>query len=236
MGQDIRTYDSVRDAVWFHYKHRRMYPCDEWKSYKEYILNYSGQIHMAGLSGWEFADVFAGKHSDRTIYVLTKEVTRDEWYQHMATYEEAYSYRREISYVNTDEQYLIVLSARLWGIVGYSDDKNNPEFERYVENFAHSNTCRELLRDLNKYEGGTPVAEVTFNEYKDADQGVITITSGRSQLQFTLHEAAQLLNAIPEAMRGYRDARVNAVQDQIKSLNEALAALQSIPTQTNAGQ
>lgn len=239
----VTIYDSVHEAAWFYRKHRRMHPCDEWNSYKDYIIEYDGPLEMSDTSGWSFYDVFAGKHTDRTKYVLTKEVTEKEWYEHMCKYENTFGWSESCNYVRfkninykATDTFSIVLIVPLRSITGYSSEDRNNEFKQYIKNFSHSNECRELVRDISKYEGGSPVAEVTFNEWKDADQGVITISSGRTQLQFTLMEAAQLLNAIPEAMRGYRDARVNAVQDQIKALNEALAVLQQVPTQTNASQ
>ena len=76
------------------------------------------------------------------------------------------------------------------------------------------------------------MAEVTVNEWKEADQEVISITSGRTELTFTLSEAAQLLTQLPEAIEKYKVARMDHVTNEIKNLNDTLKALKALPTQT----
>ena len=76
------------------------------------------------------------------------------------------------------------------------------------------------------------MAEVTVNEWKEADQEVISISSGRTELTFTLSEAAQLLTQLPEAIEKYKVARMDHVTNEIKNLNDTLKALKALPTQT----
>lgn len=233
MGKDIRIYPSISDATWRTKRKARLYPCSEWVGYKSHICDYSGPLRMHGVDGWKVHTVYAGKYSDRTTYILTKQMEKNEWYQYMAADPGSWDGPNFVHDEDKDSYY-IVTTPWFYGISSTWLQPDNTEFEQYAKQYIHTNVCKELIQDIGNYEGGTPVADVTFNEWKDADQGVITITAGRTMLNFTLTEAAQLLTAIPEAMRGYRDARVNAVQDQIKSLNEALAVLQQVPTQTPA--
>jgi hypothetical protein len=233
MDRDIRIYEDLHQVIWRDKQNARMYPCDEWSSYRYYITQYDGPLSMSKVDGWVIKNVLPGKYTARNAYVLTRQMERSEWYEHMTRGEHSIYYGPQ--YVHEGDSYYLAMSVPFYEITKTWSDDSNESFKHYANSFAHSNKCKQIKSDIREYEGGTPVADVTFNEWKDADQGVITITAGRTQLQFTLMEAAQLLTAIPEAMRGYRDARVNAVQDQIKSLNEALAVLQQVPTQTNGG-
>lgn len=77
---------------------------------------------------------------------------------------------------------------------------------------------------------------VDMNEWKDPDGNVLTITSGRTQINLSLADAKELLVELPNALSKYRAARRDAIADSIKTLQEQLALLDGdgVPTQTIA--
>jgi hypothetical protein len=105
--------------------------------------------------------------------------------------------------------------------------------ERRIQNTSEvQRLSAEELKHYKQQIGEEHMAEVTVNEWKEADQEVISITSGRTELTFTLSEAAQLLTQLPEAIEKYKVARMDHVTNEIKNLNDTLKALKALPTQT----
>lgn len=106
--------------------------------------------------------------------------------------------------------------------------------KNYIHKITKSKVECSILQDI--VGEGTDMVTVDINEWKDPDANVVTITSGRTQVNLSLAEARQLLTEIPQALGKYRAARRDAIADSIKSLQEQLALLDgdSAPTQTIA--